>query len=97
MFEQPKHPAVVAWIVGASMSHLVDTRSGNWWIKFPLGRLYGRIYHILLAVDNSSPAIYAIVPLNIKYRICPRLLNQPQSKKRVINIHTCYSSMTYNL
>ena len=42
-------------------SHSVDAAHlGGRWIESRLGRkcLYGRIYQILLAVDNSSPAIY---------------------------------------
>ena len=36
----------------------------------------------------TKPLMYALVPLNIKYWICPRLLNQPQSKKQVKLMHS---------
>ena len=34
------YPAVVAWIVKALLSHSVDVRSGDRWIKSRSGRLY---------------------------------------------------------
>ena len=39
---------------------VVAAHLGGGWIESRLGRkcLYGQIYQILLAVDNSSPAIY---------------------------------------
>ena len=44
-------------------SHSVDAAHlGGRWIESRLGRkcLYGQIYQILLAVDNSSPTIYIV-------------------------------------
>ena len=65
-------------------SHSVDAAHfGGRWIESSLGQkcLYEQIYQILLAVDNSSPAIYIYI-----YKFMEAALRGPQLKCNLLNI-----------
>ena len=61
-----EEPAVVAWIVRASMYHSVYIPLGDRW--FESGLKHGRIYMVAKIINYYAPATI-VVPLPKEYRI----------------------------